>query len=336
MPILEVSPLSLPWKTQNPFLFCVHHLDLYPESNGQFGPKASLGGRRLGNDFAGQDGWNMYHGRTVPGFPVHPHRGFETVTLVRRGVIDHADSLGAAARFGEGDVQWMTAGKGVQHSEMFPLLHEKEKNTLELFQIWLNLPKKHKMVEPYFTMLWNERIPVITQDGVSLTLIAGQPTGISLSQPLPSPPPHSWAADPRNGVWIWTIRLAPGASWKLPAAGEGLSRSLFFFEGAAASFGGKTVQSGNALRLESHKSLEIKNGMKPSEFLLLQGRPIEENIVQHGPFVMNSPAEIRQAMLDYQNTQFGGWPWETSEPVHADRDGRFARYPDGREESPWG
>ena len=101
----------------------------------------------------------MYHGSTVPGFPVHPHRGFETVTFVRQGLIDHADSLGAAARFGRGDVQWLTAGKGIVHAEMFPLLDRDGPNTAELFQIWLNLPAADKMVEPHFTMLWDQRHP---------------------------------------------------------------------------------------------------------------------------------------------------------------------------------
>src|SRR5690606_19240042 len=93
-----VEPLGAPpWKTRDPFLFCVHHDDRYPAGNEDFGPATSLEGRRIGSDFAGKDGWRMYHGRVVPGFPAHPHRGFETVTVVRRGLLDHADSLGAAA-----------------------------------------------------------------------------------------------------------------------------------------------------------------------------------------------------------------------------------------------
>ncbi|MFN7705454.1 MAG: pirin family protein, partial [Chryseotalea sp.] len=154
--ILKQFPLGFPWKTQDPFLFCVHHLDAYPKGNKDFGPDSSyLKNRNIGQDFDPQLPWRMYHGEKVPGFPAHPHRGFETVTIATKGFIDHSDSLGAAGRFGNGDVQWMTAGKGVQHCEMFPLLNQNEDNPLELFQIWLNLPKKDKLANPYFKMLWN-------------------------------------------------------------------------------------------------------------------------------------------------------------------------------------
>ena len=122
-PIISVAPLAFPWQTKDPFLVCVHHVDNYPQGNDKLGPAASLEGRNIGQDFAGKDGWRMYHGDRVPGFPQHPHRGFETVTFVREGYIDHSDSLGATARFGRGDVQWLTAGAGIVHSEMFPLLN---------------------------------------------------------------------------------------------------------------------------------------------------------------------------------------------------------------------
>ena len=102
-PILAKVPLGAPpWPTVDPFLFCVHHDDAYPAGDERMGPDpASLKGRNIGMDFAGIDGWRMYHGQTIPGFPRHPHRGFETVTLGRDGFIDHADSLGATARFGK-------------------------------------------------------------------------------------------------------------------------------------------------------------------------------------------------------------------------------------------
>jgi len=165
-PVLSTRPLGFPWETADPFLFCVYHDDAYPRGNAQMGPAASLSGRSIGQDFSRRDGWSMYHGQTVPGFPAHPHRGFETVTILRKGFIDHSDSLGATARFGAGDVQWLTAGRGIVHSEMFPLLDREQDNPLELFQIWLNLPGRSKMAEPHFTMLWNEQLPRrILQDG---------------------------------------------------------------------------------------------------------------------------------------------------------------------------
>ena len=106
--VLRRFPLDFVWATLDPFLFRVHHVDHYPAGNGRFGPQASLKGRSIGADFSGKDGWSLYHGDTVPGFPAHPHRGFETVTIMRSGFVDHADSLGAAARYGNGDVQWLT------------------------------------------------------------------------------------------------------------------------------------------------------------------------------------------------------------------------------------
>src|SRR4249920_3878863 len=134
--VLETQPLGFPWVTADPFLFCVHHDDAYPAGNDAMGPDPKLlAGRQLGQDFEIRDGFRMYHGEVVPGFPQHPHRGFETVTVVRRGLVDHSDSLGAAARYGRGDVQWLTAGGGIQHAEMFPLLDAKEPNPAELFQI---------------------------------------------------------------------------------------------------------------------------------------------------------------------------------------------------------
>src|SRR5258708_4639715 len=177
----------------------------------------------------------MYHGQKVPGFPAHPHRGFETVTVVTKGLVDHSDSLGAAGRFGFGDVQWMTAGKGVQHCEMFPLLHQDKENPLELFQIWLNLPKANKMVAPHFAMLWSDSIPTYTEtdsNGKSMRarVIAGK---IGNTQ-APPPAPNSWAADPSNEVAIWTIKLEAGAKWNLPTASPFVNRSLYFYEGELA------------------------------------------------------------------------------------------------------
>ncbi len=207
-----LAPLGFQWPAADPFLFCVHHDDHYPAGNDALGPAASLAGRALGQDFEGKDGWRMYHGRTVPGFPGHPHRGFETVTIVRQGFIDHSDSLGATARFGAGDVQWLTAGRGIVHSEMFPLVAPDRPNPLELFQIWLNLPRADKMVDPYFTMLWREEIAKhVARDGDGRTTEVNVVAGRLGDVTPPPPPPNSWAARPDSDVAIWTIKMAPGA-----------------------------------------------------------------------------------------------------------------------------
>jgi redox-sensitive bicupin YhaK (pirin superfamily) len=337
-PILAVKPLGFPWVTSDPFLFCAYHDDAYPRGNGQMGPAASLAGRDIGQDFSRKDGWSMYHGDSVPGFPAHPHRGFETVTIVRKGLIDHSDSLGATARFGGGDVQWVTAGRGIVHSEMFPLLKADEDNPLELFQIWLNLPRRSKMAEPHFTMLWNEQIPRrVLEDAegrkTEVAVIAGRFGDVD---PL-APPPDSWAAQDQADVAIWTLRMEPGAGFQLPPAVlAGTRRTLYFFKGQAAMVGGQAVQGPAAITLDAGVEVAIAADDSTCEFLLLQGRPIGEPVAQYGPFVMNTQQEIAQAMQDYRRTQFGGWNFGDAAPVHGREPRRFARYPDGREDAPAG
>jgi redox-sensitive bicupin YhaK (pirin superfamily) len=331
--VLGVHPLGFQWETSDPFLFCVHHDDAYPAGNEQMGPAASLAGRNIGQDFEGIDGWRMYHGDVVPGFPQHPHRGFETITLARRGFIDHSDSLGATARFGKGDVQWMTAGKGIVHAEMFPLRDRATPNPVELFQIWLNLPSVSKMVDPYFTMMWGDHIPtldVVDPEGrhTSVTVVAGRLGGLA----APAPPPSSWASHPDSEVAIWTIRMQPHATWQMPPASRGVNRTLYLFAGQGAKVAGNPLRPKSAARVVGHANILVENGPAESELLMLQGRPIGEPVAHYGPFVMNTRAELQQAFDDYQRTRFGGWPWPSHGPVHAREQDRFAIHADGRRE----
>lgn len=325
--ILSIFPLGFPWQTQDPFLFCVYHLDHYPQGNGKMGPAPDLlKGRNIGNDFTLKDGWRMYHGSTIPGFPYHPHRGFETVTIVNKGYCDHSDSLGAAGRFGEGDVQWMTAGRGVQHSEMFPLLKEHEENTLELFQIWLNLPKKNKFVEPYFKMLWHEDIPWVEENNAIIKVIAGNYKG----NDAPNPAPNSWASNSDNEVAIWNINIDGDGQIQLPEASNGVNRTLYFYEGNSIFIGGQEVPSNHGVQLNAEQHVVVKAGSKKAKLLMLQGKPILEPVAQQGPFVMNTQEELRQAFEEYRLTRFGGWPWPYPDHVHDKERGRFAKYPDGK------
>ncbi len=330
--VVQTVPLGMQWPTLDPFLFCVHHLDEYPAGNDRQGPVADLSDRPLGQDFEGTDGWRMYHGQVVPGFPAHPHRGFETVTYVRQGLVDHADSMGAAARYGRGDVQWLTAGAGIQHAEMFPLLDRDGANTLELFQIWVNLPAADKMVDPHFSMFWDADVPRVVADGVTVTVVAG-----SLGEATPpSPPPASWGSRDEAELAIWHIVLEPGSSWTLPAAAAAdANRVLYVFDGTGVDLDGTIVDAPTGAVVDPTANVPMRNTSDaPVEILMLQGRPLNEPVAQYGPFVMNTREEIQQAFEDYQRTQFGGWPWDRDDPVHGLDGDRFAKHADGRVDQP--
>jgi redox-sensitive bicupin YhaK (pirin superfamily) len=331
--IIKIRPLGFQWETLDPFLFCVHHEDKYPNGNSEMGPDASLSGRHIGQDFVIKDGWRMYHGSKVPGFPGHPHRGFETITVVREGLVDHADSMGASGRYGNGDVQWMTSGRGVQHSEMFPLMNLDKSNPMELFQIWLNLPSKSKMVDPHFKMLWAEEIPVYSEkdkngNKTSVEIMAG-----SFSNKTPkSPPPNSWAFPNDNHVAVWNIEMEKGASFTLPKTESGVNRTLYYYKGSNLSINANPIAAYHAVDVQSDQDLILESGNTITKILVLQGKPIGEPVVQHGPFVMNTREEIQQTFADYQKDEFGGWPWETRDQVHDRSKGRFAKHADGRVE----
>ena len=334
-PVLATVPLGQQWPTLDPFLFCAHHDDAYPAGDGALGPNESTAGRPIGSDFTGQDGWSMYHGSTVPGFPRHPHRGFETITYCRSGFIDHADSMGATARFGRGDVQWMTAGGGVVHSEMFPLINTDKPNPAELFQIWLNLPAADKMVEAYFTMLWSEQIPVVDlADGGSIRVLAGD---LNEAEAL-APPPNSWAARTESHLGIQHIILPADGSYTIPATAATSGRMLYFFSGddltVGEGEGAQQFDSDTGIQLIADVDVLIASGAEQTECLLLQATPIGEPVAQYGPFVMNTREEIQQAFEDFQRTEFGGWPWESDDPTHAAHDGRFAIHADGTKDAP--
>ncbi len=338
--VIEQFRLGFPWQTFDPFLFCVHHLDFYPAGNDRLGPAASLADRHIGTDFEIRDGWRMYHGDVVPGFPRHPHRGFETITLARQGYIDHSDSLGATARFGHGDVQWMTAGRGIEHAEMFPLVHQDKPNPTELFQIWLNLPRAQKMVEPHFSMLWADTIPnpIWECDGrtIEARVIAGGFDAIEGSEPIraPTPPPRSWAANPEAHIAIWTVRLSPRAQCTLPQAPAEVNRTLYHVSGGPFVIDGQSVSRGIGARVRPEVDNTIAAEEHDVEVLVLQGKPLGEPVAHHGPFVMNEPEEIVRAMRDYSRGGFGEWTWSSAGPVHPRTQGRFAVHVDGRREEP--
>jgi redox-sensitive bicupin YhaK (pirin superfamily) len=337
-PIIQTFPIAAAqWPTADPFLFLAHHLDAYPAAAGDTaGPDpAELAGRDLGMDFHGRDGWNMYHGTVVPGFPQHPHQGFETITVVEEGIVDHTDSEGAVARYGQGDTQWLTAGAGVAHAEMFPLLDPDAPNPLHLFQIWLNLAPEDKRTPANFQMFWAEDTPVVERRDAAgrrarVKVVAGVFDGV---QPL-TPPPGSWAARPDADVAVWHATLDADARLVLPRAAEGTTRVVYAYDGPL-EVAGRTLDVQGAV-VDPTADVEVAAGPRGARFLLLQGRPIGAPVVQQGPFVANSRAELAQAFDDYRAGRFGRWPHATDDPVQPREQGRFARYPDGRISTPAG
>jgi len=333
--IIEKGKIEFSLKTQNPFVATMYHVDHYPAGDGNSKPTIKKHYNSDG-DFDMKADWHMYYGKEVPGFPAHPHRGFETITVVLQGTVDHTDGLGSMGRYGDGDVQWMTAGKGLQHAEMFPLLMTDKENTLELFQIWLSLDSKHRMVDPTYMMLWREDIPVVTVTDhtglkAKIIVIAGEVS----NKIAPEPTADSWAKDKNHHLSIQLIELEPGASYKIPAAYGTINRSVYFYNGEALFVEDLLFSHNSYAFVTADNDTILKNeGATAAKVLLLESEPIPEPIIAHGPFVMTTNEEIKQAYKDYKETAFGGWPFSTSEIYHDANQVRFAKHADGSVEYP--
>lgn len=336
MKVIKIEKIKSPLQVKDPFIMAVHHKDDYPKGNGKMEPINYLPGWLEGQDFNPNVPWRMYHGEKIPGFPYHPHRGFETVTVVLKGFVDHFDSVGSKGRYGQGDVQWMSAGSGALHSEMFPLISQTEDNPLELFQIWLNLSPKGKRTSPNYKMLWNEKIPLIEKEDKNgnkyeIKIVAGKYENIKSPDPLSD----SWAFDRKHHVGIWIIRLSSNAEITIPKISATLNRTLYNIEGGEIHIEGKGISKNYCAELSGNDDITIINENKDTLLLLLEGEPINEPVVAYGPFVMNSEKEIEQAINDFRRTEFGGWPWNSPEPVNKVNEGRFASYNNGeRVETP--
>jgi quercetin 2,3-dioxygenase len=228
----------------------------------------------------------------LAGFPDHPHRGFETVTYMLDGRMRHRDNHGNEGLLTPGSVQWMTAGRGLVHSEM----PEQESGRMRGFQLWVNLPAREKMTEPKYQEFAPDRIPLATPaEGVSVKVIAGAVGEVV--GPIVQP-----ATDP---LYL-DIALDAGQGWRylLP---EGHNAFAYAFEGAV------TVGEGDDARpLETHElavlgggnELQLRAGGQPARLILVAGRPLHEPVMRHGPFVMNTRQELMQAFVDFQEGRF--------------------------------
>jgi redox-sensitive bicupin YhaK (pirin superfamily) len=224
----------------------------------------------------------------------HPHRGFETVTLVYQGEVEHRDSGGGGGKIGPGEVQWMTAASGVVHEEFHSEEFSRRGGPFEVVQLWVNLPAKDKMSQPSYQALTRDQIPEVAlpEDSGQLRVIAGDYSG------------HRGPARTFTPMNVWDIRLKSGKTAEVTLT-EGHTAALFVLRGSLRFEGGKRANSAELALFEregSHLQLKADDD---TTVLLLSGEPLHEPIVGYGPFVMSNEAEIRQAIRDYQSGRMG-------------------------------
>lgn len=227
----------------------------------------------------------------IAGFPNHPHRGFETITYMLAGRMRHRDSAGHEGLLESGDVQWMTAGRGVIHSE----LPEQEDGLMEGFQLWLNLPAAQKMAAPWYRDFANAELPhYTTPEGVNITVIAGASNGVAgaVSRAVTEP------------IYL-DIHLPAGGTFStdLPATHNAF---IYVYRGAVRVGDVKVASQRMGIFHNTPEAdgVTVKAGMEPTRLILVAGKPLHEPIVQYGPFVMNTQQEIRQALEDFQSGRF--------------------------------
>lgn len=304
----------------DPWIARFHHEDAYPAGDGDQGvKKEDLQGHNIGEDLDESLDFRMYYGDRIPGFPVHSHRGFETITIVLEGVIDHFDSHGNHGRYMAGDVQWMTAGNGIRHTELFPLVNDQKENPTELFQIWLTLPSWNKLVDCDYKMLWKEDIPIVEKEGTRVSVIQGEFNGTQGLQATNS----SWASDERSKLRILNISMEKGSSLDINQVSETLNRNLYLYHGEAIEIDGEEIRGKKSIKLEGNADIKIE-AKDDVKLLLLEAEPLNEPILNDGPMVMNTEEEVLQGYRDFWDNQYGGWPWKEASPVHDKEEGRFS------------
>ena len=227
----------------------------------------------------------------------HPHRGFETVTIVYEGEVEHRDSTGAGGTIGPGDVQWMTAASGILHQEFHSQAFTRDGGVLDMVQLWVNLPAKDKMGAPRYQTLLNADIPAVAlPDGAgTVRVIAGDYEG------------HAGPARTFSPIDVWDLRLKAGHGTRLSLP-EGRTRALVVLHGAVRVNGSEIARDAQMVMLDRAGTGVLIDADADSTLLLLGGEPLNEPIAGHGPFVMNTTAEIHQAIDDFNRGRFGRMP----------------------------
>jgi redox-sensitive bicupin YhaK (pirin superfamily) len=227
----------------------------------------------------------------------HPHRGFETVTIVYKGEVEHRDSTGAGGRIGPGDVQWMTAGAGIMHEEFHSEAFTREGGDLEMVQLWVNLPAHDKMTPPSYQTLLDAAIPAapLPDEAGTARVIAGQYGE------------HRGPARTFTDIDVWDLRLAAGKQTQLPLK-DGHTAAIVVLHGTVLVGAESIVREGQLAQLSPQGNDIVIEANSDSVMLVLSGEPIDEPIVGYGPFVMNTNEEIQQAIRDLQDGSFGHIP----------------------------
>ena len=224
----------------------------------------------------------------------HPHRGFETVTVVYSGELEHRDTSGAGGLIGEGDVQWMTAGAGIVHEEFHSQQFTEQGGLLDMVQLWVNLPASAKDTPAAYQTLLNENIPRVSleDDGGTLRVIAGEYLE------------HKGPANTFTPINVWDLKLEPGARVNLPVP-EGYTTLVAVLNGSVQINETDILRDAELASLDREGQEVVLESNNDARLLVLSGEPIDEPVVGYGPFVMNTEGEIKQAMLDFQSVKFG-------------------------------
>jgi len=328
--VQKVVDINIHWSGDDPFTFVSHHHDNYPKGNEQMAPPLeTIRGRNLGRDYQERMGFRMYHGRVVPGFPMHAHWGYETLTIAEKGFVDHFDTEGNHGRFGNGDTQWTLASSRYEHCEMYPLLDQENNNPVHITQIVVNLPLDRKNKDIYVNNIWSESIPVFKDEGSEITLYCGEYQGKGLY----SPNPTSWATA-ENSVRIMKIVLQPGASFTLEPLADSIDRNLYYVSGKTATMEGTKITPWLRYKMKRCTPVNIVNGPEESEFWILEGKPIGEKQASFGPVILKDLDEVRSSMDEIRIKEFQEWPWGLMDVTNPIDMGRELHRKDGKIERP--
>ncbi|MCQ2070264.1 MAG: pirin family protein [archaeon] len=303
-PVLKEMATKIHWDVEDPFIMASHHFDQYPKGNEiQAPPYAEIKRRSLGQDYQKLLGYRMYCGKVTPGFPLHAHWGYETVTVASIGYVDHYDSMGNQGRYGYGDMQWVSASSKYQHCEMYPLAYTENENPTRITQIHINLPLDDKNKENHVKTVWFDEIPRFEENGCTVHLICGRYKG---RENLP-PNPRSWASAEEHHVRILKLEMSPGSKITLEPSGS-VNRNIYVTE-TRAMVAGTVYQPDTRLKVDPTVPIDIEMGEEGSEVWVLEGDPINEKQSRYGPIALGNDKEVRTALQEVRRMEREDWGW---------------------------